>query len=204
MKKNRLVYYWVLSLANKTYGTIAHFFNSVFESILLSTIPNAFLIPFLIGNRKKIYFFAFICCLGSILGGCVAYIICQVIWWNQSGEFSQFAFLFFQFVPGFDTENFNHIKSQRELYNFLILCKVDFTPILFKAFTLSSGAFCISSSMFVTASLISRKSWFFLLAFVVKLYVNPIVTFIDKYFSLLSNFIYHPAYKRIFILKVIF
>ena len=95
MKKIRQIYDWVLSLANKTYGTIALFFISFFESILFSIPPDILLIPLLIGNRKKIYLFAFICSLGSILGGCVGYLIGQVIWWNQNGEFSQFALLFF-------------------------------------------------------------------------------------------------------------
>ena len=91
MKKIRKIYDWVLNLANKTYGAIALFFISFFESILFPITPDVLLIPLSIGNRKKNYPFALICILSSILGGCIGYLLGQFIWWSQSGQFLQFS-----------------------------------------------------------------------------------------------------------------
>ena len=118
------------------------------------------LIPLLIKIRKKINLFPFICSFGSILVGCFGYLLCQFIWWSNSGEFSQFALLFFQYIHGFDMETFNHIKILHEKYDFLIIFTVSLAPISFKVFTLIR-AFSISLSMLVIASFISRSSRFF-------------------------------------------
>ena len=143
------------------------------------------LIPLLIRNRKKIYLFAFICSLGSILSACLGYLIAQFIRLSPSGEFSQLAFLFYQYVPGFDKEIFNNIKILGEKYDLLIIFITGFIPIPFQVFTLGSSAFSIGFLMFAIASLISRSSSFFLLASIVKLYGVHILTFIVKYFNLL-------------------
>ena len=142
MKKIRKIYDWVLSLANKTYGAIALFFISIFESILFPITPDVLLIPLSIKNRKN-YPFAFICSLSSILLFCIGYLLDQFIRWSQSEEFSQFSLLFFQYVPSFDIETFNHIKSLHEKSEFLIIFTAGFNLIPFKVFTLGSGAFSL-------------------------------------------------------------
>tara|TARA_Y100000591_G_C21717322_1_gene636821 strand:- start:554 stop:1042 length:489 start_codon:yes stop_codon:yes gene_type:complete len=159
MKKIRHIYDLVLSLGKKTYGAIALFFISFFESILFPIHPDVPLIPLLIGNRKN-YLFALICSLGSILVICFGSLIGQFIWWSEFEEFSQLSLLFFQYVSEFDIETFNHLKSLHERYDFLIIFTAGFTLITFKIFTLSSGAFSISFSMFVITSLFSRSSRF--------------------------------------------
>ncbi len=166
--------------------------------------PDVLLVPSLIGGRKKIYLFAFICSLGPIFIVYFGHLLSQFIWRGQFGELFQFALLFFQHVPGLDLESFNYTEVLYEKYDFLIIFTSGFTPIPFKIFTFSSGAFGISFSMFVIASLISRNSKFFLLAFIVKFYGDTIITFIDKYFNLLSMIFTILLICGLFTFKVIF
>ena len=83
-------------------------------------------------------------------------------------------------------ESFENIKSLYDEYNFMIIFTAGFTPIPFKLFTISAGAFNIQFPMFILAGTVSRSARFFLVAFLIKTYGEPIREFIDKYFNLLA------------------
>ena len=68
----------------------------------------------------------------------------------------------------------------------MIIFTAGFTPIPFKLFTISAGAFHIQFPMFILAGLISRSARFFLVAVLIKKYGEPIKEFIDKYFNILA------------------
>jgi membrane protein DedA with SNARE-associated domain len=68
----------------------------------------------------------------------------------------------------------------------LIVFTAGFTPIPFKLFTISAGAFNINFSLFVLASIISRSARFFLVAGLIKKFGEPIREFIDNYFNILA------------------
>ena len=76
------------------------------------------------------------------------------------------------------------IQSLYEEYNFLIVFTAGFTPIPFKLFTVSAGAFEINFGLFILASIVSRSARFFLVAGLIKKYGEPIREFIDNYFTL--------------------
>jgi membrane protein DedA with SNARE-associated domain len=61
-----------------------------------------------------------------------------------------------------------------------------FTPIPYKVFTISAGAFEINFSVFVFASLISRSARFFLVGSLIRIFGAQIQSFIDRYFDLLA------------------
>lgn len=60
-----------------------------------------------------------------------------------------------------------------------------FTPIPYKVFTISAGAFKISFPVFIIASAISRSLRFFIVAGLIYIFGKPIKVFIDRYFNLL-------------------
>ena len=204
MRFLRNLYDWVLDLANKSYGVIALFIISFIESIFFPIPPDVLLIPLLIGNKKKIFRFAFICSIGSILGACVGFFLGNVIWWNNKGEFSNIALTFFKYVPSFDINAFNNIKLLYDKYDFMIIFTAGFTPIPFKIFTISAGAFGLNFFMFILASTISRSSRFFLLAWLIKLFGSSITLFIDKYFNILSFIFTFLLITGFIIIKVLF
>jgi membrane protein DedA with SNARE-associated domain len=61
-----------------------------------------------------------------------------------------------------------------------------FTPIPYKVFTISAGAFDINFTVFIIASAVSRAARFFLVAWLIYLFGPKIKTFIDKYFNILA------------------
>ena len=181
------LYDWVLGLAQKPNGDISLGILSFSEASFFPIPPDVLLIPLCLGNRKKIYFFAFICSCFSLVGAIFGYYIGKLLWWNMPGvEYSYIANMFFEYVPGITIDGFNRIQTMYDQWNFWIVFTAGFTPIPFKLITISAGTFNINFIMFFVASVISRSARFFIVASLIKVFGDPIKEFIEKYFNLLA------------------
>ena len=181
------LYDWVIGLAQKPNGDISLGILSFSEASFFPIPPDVLLIPLCLGNRKKIYFFAFICSCFSIIGAIFGYYIGKLLWWNMPGvEYSYIANMFFEYVPGITIDGFNRIQTMYDQWNFWIVFTAGFTPIPFKLITISAGTFNINFIMFFVASVISRSARFFIVASLIKVFGDPIKEFIEKYFNLLA------------------
>ena len=181
------LYDWVLGLAQKPNGDISLGILSFSEASFFPIPPDVLLIPLCLGNKKKIYFFAFICSCFSIIGAIFGYYIGKLLWWTMPGmEYSYIANMFFEYVPGITIDGFNRIQTIYDQWNFWIVFTAGFTPIPFKLITISAGTFNINFIMFFVASVISRSARFFIVASLIKVFGDPIKEFIEKYFNLLA------------------
>ncbi|MAJ43926.1 MAG: cytochrome B [Candidatus Marinimicrobia bacterium] len=182
----RSLYSWVLSLANSKNGEKSLAIISFTEAIFFPIPPDILLIPLCLGNRSKIFRFLTICSLLSIMGGAAGYFLGAKIWWNTTNEFSLTAQYFFKYIPGFTESIFYSIKTKYELYDFWIIFTAGFTPIPFKIFTISAGAFNVSFMMFLVASAISRSLRFLIISVLIYKFGKPVKELIDKYFNIVS------------------
>ena len=182
----RSLYNWVLSLADSKNGEKSLGVISFIEAIFFPIPPDILLIPLCLGNRSKAFRFFAVCSVLSILGGIAGYFIGTKIWWSGVNEFSAIAQWFFEYIPGFSESIFYSIKSKYELYDFWIIFTAGFTPIPFKIFTISAGAFNVSFIMFVIASAFSRSLRFLIVSALIYKFGQPVKELIDKYFNLLS------------------
>ena len=85
----------------------------------------------------------------------------------------------------------------------MIIFTAGFTPIPFKLFTISAGAFSIQFPMFILAGMISRSARFFIVALLIKKYGEPIKGFIDKYFNILALFFTILLFGGFIIIKLV-
>ena len=181
----RKLYDWVLHWAKTPFGAIALFVLSFSEASFFPMPPDVLLIALALGSRKQSFKFALICSIASIMGAMGGYSIGHFLWWNGDG-YNEIAHFFFNHIPGFNESIFLDIQKQYDHYGFIITFTAGFTPIPYKIFTISAGAFDISFPLFLIASMISRSARFFLVAGLIWKFGKPISTFIDKYFNLLS------------------
>ena len=181
----RKLYKWVLHWAQTPYGIIALFILSFAEASFFPIPPDILLIALALGCRTHSLKFALICSIASILGAIAGYGIGHYLWWNGD-IYSEIAHFFFNNVPGFTEDLFLRIQSQYEQHGFLIVFTAGFTPIPFKVFTISSGAFNIPMTLFILASSISRSARFFLISYLIWKYGDKIKGFIDRCFNLLT------------------
>ncbi len=186
MKILRKLYDWVLHWAETPYGPPALFLLAFAESSFFPIPPDALLIALVLGSTTKAFRFASICTLGSVTGALLGYTIGHFLWWSPVGEFSGIAEFFFANIPGFTHQTFYKIEEMYKAYDFWIIFTAGFTPLPYKVFTISSGAFNINIVMFLIASVISRGARFFLVAFLIWKFGPQIKGFIDKYFNWLA------------------
>ncbi len=188
MKVNfiRKMYDWVLSWAEKPSAQLALFVLAFAESSFFPVPPDILLIPVVLGYRKKWFRLALVVTAGSVLGGAFGYFIGHYLWWSGPDTFSGIAEFFFNNIPGFTEQAFWKMQQKYSEFGFLIVFTAGFTPIPYKIFTISSGAFDLNFLTFMVASVISRGARFFLVSYLIGKFGEPLRKFIDKYFNWLA------------------
>jgi membrane protein YqaA with SNARE-associated domain len=186
MKYIRKIYDWVLHWAQTPYGPLALFLLAFAESSFFPIPPDALLIALALGARSKSFKFAAICTIASVLGALLGYAIGYFVWWEGTNEFSVVANFFFTNIPGFTEQLFFQVKELYDEWNFWIIFTAGFTPIPYKVFTVTGGAFDVNIFLFIIASVIGRAGRFFLVSFLIWKFGEHIQSFIDKYFNWLA------------------
>lgn len=174
---HRRLYDWVSSFAHSKHATASLFFLSILESCFIPIAPDVLLIILSIERPKKIWLYAFITTIASVIGGVLGYYIGAEIW-------ERVAPYFFQHV--FSEELFSQVQSLYQKWDFWAVFVGAFTPIPYKVFTVTAGVFQVSIFQFIVASLIGRGARFFLVAALIRWFGPNVKIFIDKYFNLLS------------------
>ena len=186
MKWIRDLYDWILKWSDSKYGAVALVVFSFSEASFFPIPPDVLLIALALGARSKAIQYGILCSIGSVVGAIFGYCIGQFLWWSGEGVFSGLAIFFFDAIPGFTRDIFYQIQDKYETWNFWIIFTAGFTPITFKLFTITSGAFSINFPMFIIASTISRSARFLLVSGLIWKYGAPIQKFIDRYFNKLA------------------
>lgn len=182
----RRLYDWVLSWASSPYAVPVLFTVSFVESSFFPIPADPLLIALILGLRKRAFYYAFICTAGSVFGGIFGYFVGSFLWWTETMEFSSIATFFFTYIPGFTEQLFYNIQAQYESYNFVVIFTAAFTPIPYKVFSISAGAFDINFLTFVVASILGRGLRFYGITVVLWYFGRPVKKIIDKYFDLLA------------------
>lgn len=175
----RSLYDWTLSWAETPHGFLALCSLSFIEAIFFPIPPDVLLIALTLGSRARWFKFALGCTIASVLGGLVGYTLGAYAWEGLQP-------LFYTYIPGFTEHKFETIKSYYNDYDFWVVFTAGFTPIPFKVITVSAGACAINLPIFIVASALSRGARFFLVAWLLKKYGEPIRLFIERRFNLLT------------------
>ena len=144
----------MLSWAETPYGGAALFILAFAESSFFPVPPDALLIALVLGATSKAFKYAATCTIASTIGALLGYAIGHFAWWAPSGEFTSVAGFFFTNVPGFTHDVFYRVQHLYDKWDFWIIFTAGFTPLPYKVFTISAGAFKINLPMFIVASVI--------------------------------------------------
>ncbi|HET7585938.1 MAG TPA: YqaA family protein [Gemmatimonadaceae bacterium] len=173
----RRLYDWVLGWADHTYGPTILFFLAMAESFIFPIPPDALLMPLTLGRPRRAYWFAFLCTMGSVIGGVMGYYIGHAL-------FEQFGRPVLEWYHAMHTFELVGEKYRQNLV--LALGTAGFTPVPYKVFTIAGGAFGVPFVPFVVISFVSRGMRFFLVAGLLHRFGQPMKAFIDKYFNILT------------------
>lgn len=167
------LFHWVESFADKPYGGVALFVLAFAESSFFPIPPDVLLIPLCLGDPSKAFWFAGICTVGSVLGGAFGY---GLGYWGGRPLVRRM----------FRAEKVAAVERLYDKYNAWATGIAGLTPLPYKIFTVSGGAFAINFRVFLIASLISRGLRFFAVAALLYVFGEPIRTFIDDNLGWLS------------------
>jgi membrane protein YqaA with SNARE-associated domain len=139
---------WVISWASTPYGGAALFLNAVAESSFSPFPPDVLLIALSILRPPLACGYAAICSLGSVLDGVLGCFL------GLKGGRPLLQRLISE-------ERIRFVERYYQKYDIWAVGIAGFTPIPYKAFTISAGVFVLDLKRFILVSVISRSARFF-------------------------------------------
>lgn len=173
----RRLYNWVLHWADTPYGTWALFLLAFAESSFFPIPPDILLIALCVARPERSFRYALVSSVGSVLGGCLGYLIGWQFMASLGNRIVDFYGL---------TDKVVYIETLYRTYDAWAVGIAGFTPIPYKVFTIAAGMFKINFIVFVLASLVSRSARFFIVGGLIYLFGPRIQRFIDRYFDILA------------------
>ena len=138
---------WTTSWAGTPYGGVALFAISFAESSFFPVPPDVLLIPLALAKTSWALLFALVATIGSTIGGILGFYIGV-----KGGQ----PFLKRFFKP----EKVALVQGYYQRYDVWAVGMAGFTPIPYKLFSISAGAFGLDLKRFVLASIVGRGGRF--------------------------------------------
>lgn len=172
----RRLYDWTMSLAATRHARTGLAGVSFVESSVFPIPPDVLLIPMVLADRKAWWKTALICTIASVAGALLGYVIGMFLF-EAVGK------------PILDLygkeQSFDQISNWYNTYGGWGVLFAAITPFPYKVLTIFSGATGLNLITFVVVSLIGRSFRFFLVAYLLYHFGEPIRTFIEKYLGIL-------------------
>lgn len=173
----RKMYDWTIHWSKTKNAPYALFGIAFIESSFFPIPPDVLLIAMVVAQRRKWLLNAAICTVASVLGALLGYLIGR-------GLFETVGKLI---IDTYHLEAVVATIGRKYQENaFLTIFTAAFTPIPYKAITITAGLFKISLPILIIASIIGRAGRFFLVAGSLRIFGEKIQNSIEKYFDIFS------------------
>ncbi len=171
------IYDWCMSLVAGKWALPVLCAISFIESSFFPIPPDLFLIPLILTCRTKAFKIAFYTTLSSVLGGFFGYAIGYFL-------YDVVGIPILEFYNA--TDKFETFKSYYNNYGSWIVFGAGLTPFPYKIVTIASGVTGLNLFVFGIASILSRGLRFFLIAWLLWKWGEPMKTYIEKNLGWLS------------------
>ena len=135
-------------------------FVSFIESSFFPIPPDVMIIPMVIAKKNEYIKIFLIASIFSVLGGIFGYLIGYLFF-----DIAIYVIEFYGYQDKAENLKFSMSKGSGLLTWLSILFLAGFTPLPYKAFTISSGLIAFSLPIFIIVSLVSRGLRFFIVAY---------------------------------------
>ena len=174
----RRLYDWMMQMAGHRLAPHALFWVSFIESSIFPIPPDVMLIPMVMRERLKAWFYATICTVGSVLGGIAGYAI----------GFYLLEYIGQPVLKLYGLEGkWGQLSEWFAMWGVWVLLVKGPTPFPYKVLTIFAGAMHMNLLAFIGASIASRSLRFFLVAGLIYWYGEPIRDFIERRLNLLAT-----------------
>ncbi len=167
----RALYDWTMNLAASRHADKALAFVSFVESSVFPIPPDALLIPMVLSERARAWWYAFVCTAASVLGAMLGYAIGALLFEAVAEPILNF------YGYGAKFEAFAAKYNEWGAWAVLI---AGLTPFPFKVITIASGATKLSFVVFIVASIVARSIRFYAVAGLIYYFGPPVREFIEQ------------------------
>ena len=151
---------------------------SFVESSFFPIPPDAMIIPMVIAKKKEYLKIFLIASIFSVLGGILGYLIGYLFF-----DLAMYVIEFYGYQNKVENLKLSMSQGSRFLAWLSILFLAGFTPLPYKAFTISSGLIAFNLPIFIIVSLISRSLRFFIVAYLSYKFGELFTEFMEKHGS---------------------
>ncbi len=173
----RALYDWTLRMAGHRHAIRYMGAVSFAESSFFPIPPDVMVVPMVLARRDQAYWIATVCTITSVLGGILGYMIGHFLYESVGLWLVNLYHI---------EEKMQGLKALYDQYGSWVILVKGLTPIPFKLVTIASGVFAFNFPLFVLLATITRAFRFFLIAFLLKRYGEPVQAFIEKRLTLVS------------------
>jgi membrane protein YqaA with SNARE-associated domain len=173
MRALKNLYHWMLEKARGPYAVPALGAVSFAESSFFPLPPDLMLIPMCLADRKRAFWFAFICTAGSIAGAIAGYAI-GYFFYESIGK------AVLNLYGGSDAW-YEKAKKLFDQYGAWIILIKGLTPFPFKVLTILSGMMKFDLAVFLVCSVITRAGRFFMVAGLLYVFGEKVRGFLEKH-----------------------
>ena len=151
---------------------------SFIESSFFPIPPDAMIIPMVIAKKKEYLKIFLIASIFSVLGGVFGYLIGYLFF-----DLAIYVIEFYGYQDKVENLKLSMSQSSGFLAWLSILFLAGFTPLPYKAFTISSGLIAFNLPIFIIVSLISRSLRFFIVAYLSYRFGELFTEYMEKHGS---------------------
>ena len=151
---------------------------SFIESSFFPIPPDAMIIPMVIAKKKEYLKIFLIASIFSVLGGIFGYLIGYLFF-----DLAMYVIEFYGYQDKVENLKLSMSQGSGFLAWLSILFLAGFTPLPYKAFTISSGLIAFNLPVFIIVSLISRSLRFFIVAFLSYKFGELFTEYMEKHGS---------------------
>ena len=151
---------------------------SFIESSFFPIPPDAMIIPMVIAKKKEYLKIFLIASIFSVLGGIFGYLIGYLFF-----DLAMYVIEFYGYQDKVENLKLSMSQGSGFLTWLSILFLAGFTPLPYKAFTISSGLIAFNLPVFIIVSLISRSLRFFIVAYLSYKFGELFTEFMEKHGS---------------------
>ena len=151
---------------------------SFIESSFFPIPPDAMIIPMVIAKKKEYLKIFLIASIFSVLGGIFGYLIGYLFF-----DLAMYVIEFYGYEDKVENLKLSMSQGSGFLTWLSILFLAGFTPLPYKAFTISSGLIAFNLPIFIIVSLISRSLRFFIVAYLSYKFGELFTEYMEKHGS---------------------
>ena len=151
---------------------------SFIESSFFPIPPDAMIIPMVIAKKREYLKIFLIASIFSVLGGIFGYLIGYLFF-----DLAMYVIEFYGYQDKVENLKLSMSEGSGFLAWLSILFLAGFTPLPYKAFTISSGLIAFNLPVFIIVSLISRSLRFFIVAFLSYKFGELFTEYMEKHGS---------------------